>query len=161
MHTKSQTGHVYESHHFNRRLLHAWSGITIVISNRPITHIPQCTSHISHNAPFCNRNVHLCAHFCYKMVHCGIFWIYRSITCIERGTVDQTWGQFCQNDISFSMRMHKSPCYISCTLYLHYNTISYLQNTYNRHPIAPPNGWAMGCLLWALHLIYDLWLSLL
>ena len=37
------------------------------------SHIPQCTSPISHNVPFCNRNVHMCAHFCYKMVHCGIF----------------------------------------------------------------------------------------
>ena len=34
--------------------------------------IPQCTSPISHNAPFCNRNVHMCAHFCYKMMHYGI-----------------------------------------------------------------------------------------
>ena len=40
---------------------------------RPVTQIPQCTSPISHNAPFCNRNVHTCAHFCHKMVHYGIF----------------------------------------------------------------------------------------
>ena len=35
--------------------------------------IPQCTSPISHNAPYCSRNVHMCAHFCYSMVHCAIF----------------------------------------------------------------------------------------
>ena len=35
--------------------------------------MPQCTSPISHNAPFCNRNVHLYANFCYKIVYCGIF----------------------------------------------------------------------------------------
>ena len=33
MHTKSQTGHVYESHYLNRRLLHASLGMTIVVSN--------------------------------------------------------------------------------------------------------------------------------
>ena len=37
------------------------------------SHVPQCTSLISHNAPFCNRNVHMCAHFCCKIVHCGMF----------------------------------------------------------------------------------------
>ena len=37
--------------------------------------VPQCTSPISHDAPFCNRTVHMCSHFCYKMVHCGkFFW---------------------------------------------------------------------------------------
>ena len=48
--------------------------------NRPGAQIPQCTSPISHNAPFYNRNVHTCAHFCYKngalwdicLMHCGI-----------------------------------------------------------------------------------------
>ena len=40
---------------------------------KPVTQIPQCTSPVSHNAPFCDRNVHMYAHFCYKMVHCGIF----------------------------------------------------------------------------------------
>ena len=44
----------------------------IVQSNRSVAQIPQCTSLMSHNAPFCNRNVHMCAHFCYKMVHCRI-----------------------------------------------------------------------------------------
>ena len=39
----------------------------------PIEHIPQCTSPISHNAPFCNRNPHIGANFCYNVVHCGIF----------------------------------------------------------------------------------------
>ena len=29
-------------------------------SNRSVLQIPQCTSPISHNAPFCNRNVHVC-----------------------------------------------------------------------------------------------------
>ena len=42
------------------------------LSDRTVSQIPQCTSLISHNAPFCNRNVHMCAHFCYKMVHCGM-----------------------------------------------------------------------------------------
>ena len=41
---------------------------------RPVAQIPpQCTSPISHTAPFCNINMHMCAHFCYKMVHYGIF----------------------------------------------------------------------------------------
>ena len=43
----------------------------------PVARIPQCTSLVSHNAPFCNRNVHVGAHFCYKMVHCGT-----SVGCI-------------------------------------------------------------------------------
>ena len=46
--------------------------VQLLLTNRPISQIPQCTSSISHNAPFCNRNVHMCAHFCYKMGHCGI-----------------------------------------------------------------------------------------
>ena len=41
--------------------------------NRPISQIPQCIRHKSHNAPFCNRNVQKCAHFCYKMVHYGMW----------------------------------------------------------------------------------------
>ena len=41
--------------------------------NRSDAQIPQCTSFMSHNAPFCNRNVHTCAHFCYKTVHCGMW----------------------------------------------------------------------------------------
>ena len=63
----------------NRSLgIHYWDneGDTLSFSqviHRPFAQIPQCTSPISHNAPFCNRNVHMCAHFCYKMVHCGIF----------------------------------------------------------------------------------------
>ena len=60
--------------------------------NWPNSQIPQCTSPISHNAPFCNRNVHTCAHFCYKMVHCGIFvscivgfvrWVHWAMTYIS------------------------------------------------------------------------------
>ena len=39
----------------------------------PVAQISQCTSSVSHNAPFCYRNVHMCAHFCDKMAHCGIF----------------------------------------------------------------------------------------
>ena len=39
--------------------------------SRPISQIPQCTSHISHKAPFCNRNVHMCAHFSHEILHCG------------------------------------------------------------------------------------------
>ena len=46
--------------------------IALFVLKRPVAQIPQCTSSISHNAPFCNRNVYMCAHFCYKMVHCGI-----------------------------------------------------------------------------------------
>ena len=33
--------------------------------SKPVAQIPQCTSPISHNAPFCNRNVYMYAHFCY------------------------------------------------------------------------------------------------
>ena len=44
----------------------------------PNSQIAQCTSPISHNAPFCSSNVHIwvtkkCAHFGYKIVHCGTF----------------------------------------------------------------------------------------
>ena len=50
----------------------------------PNSQTSQCTSPISHNAPFCNINVRMCAHFCYKMVHYGIplcivgfvWWVY-------------------------------------------------------------------------------------
>ena len=45
----------------------------ILPSHRLVAQIPQCSSPISHNAPFCNRNVHMCAHFYYKMEHYGIF----------------------------------------------------------------------------------------
>ena len=38
----------------------------------------------------------------------------------------------------------------------HYNTVNLLQNTYNKHLIAGPHGWAMGCLLWFQDLIYNL-----
>ena len=44
-----------------------WSTI---VTHRPVSQIPQCTSPTPHNASFCNKNVHMCAHFCYKMVHC-------------------------------------------------------------------------------------------
>ena len=43
-------------------------------TNRPIAQFPQCTSPLSHNAPFCNRNVHVCTFLLQK----GAFWdIYR------------------------------------------------------------------------------------
>ena len=29
------------------------------LQNRPVSQIPLCIRHISHNAPFCNRNVHI------------------------------------------------------------------------------------------------------
>ena len=45
----------------------------ILYQYRPVAQIPQCISHISHNASFCNKNVHTRSHFCYKMVHCGTF----------------------------------------------------------------------------------------
>ena len=41
--------------------------------NRPVTHIPQWTHPISHNAPFCYRNMHMYAYFCHKMVH---YWMF-------------------------------------------------------------------------------------
>ena len=65
--------------HFCYKMVHCvifvWCivGLNRFPQNRPVSQIPQCTSPISHNAPFCNRNVHICAHFCYKMVHCVIF----------------------------------------------------------------------------------------
>ena len=43
------------------------------MSNRPISHIPQCIRLISHIAAFCSRNVHTCAYFYYKMVYCRIW----------------------------------------------------------------------------------------
>ena len=42
----------------------------------------------------------------------------------------------------------------------HYYAVSFLRNPHKRHPIAPPNGWAKGCLLWVQVLIYVLLLSL-
>ena len=39
---------------------------------RRLAQIPQCTSPISHNAPFCISNVHICTHFWYKRVQYGI-----------------------------------------------------------------------------------------
>ena len=44
-----------------------------VVPDTPISQIPQCTSPISHNAPFCNINVHMCPHFCYNMVYRGLW----------------------------------------------------------------------------------------
>ena len=44
--------------------------------NRPVAQIPQCNSHVSHDAPFCYRNVTercTCAYPVTKLVHCGIF----------------------------------------------------------------------------------------
>ena len=34
--------------------------------------------------------------------------------------------------------------------------VNFLQNHHNRHPLARPLGWAMGCLLWVQALIYIL-----
>ena len=70
--------------------------------NWPVVQIPQCTSPISHNAPFCYKNVHICAHFCYKMMHCGIFgalwdcapWVYHS-SLIEQHFLK--WNRFWLN----------------------------------------------------------------
>ena len=51
---------------------HEISSLQLTTMNVCVAQIPQCTSSISHNAPFYNRNVHVWAHSCYKMVHCGI-----------------------------------------------------------------------------------------
>ena len=34
------------------------------------------------------------------------------------------------------------------TVRCRYNAVNFLQNPHNRHPIARPWGWGMGCLLW-------------
>ena len=46
---------------------------------KPISQLPQCIRHISHNAAFCNRNVHTCTFLLQnavlwdmRWVHCGI-----------------------------------------------------------------------------------------
>ena len=38
----------------------------------PVAQILQCSSSISHNAPFCNRIVHTCALWNICLMHCGI-----------------------------------------------------------------------------------------
>ena len=60
---------------------HYLPSILSVVSsyNRPVAQIPQCTTAISHNAPFCNRNVHVCAHFCYKN---GALWDICVMHCV-------------------------------------------------------------------------------
>ena len=41
------------------------------------------------------------------------------------------------------------------------NTVDLLSDNHNRHPIAHPKGWAMGCLLWVIwSMIYALLLRL-
>ena len=69
--------------------------------NRPIAQISQCTSPMSHNAPFCSRNVRMCARFCYRMVHCGIFvwcivgfvrWVYCMCPTFTWRTIPQEAG---------------------------------------------------------------------
>ena len=69
-------------------------------NNKPVSQIAQCTSVISHNAPFCNRNVHMCAHSCYKIVYCGIFvWCivgFVSITKETHGSLNK-WPPFSEN----------------------------------------------------------------
>ena len=36
----------------------------------------------------------------------------------------------------------------------HYNMVNFLPNPHNRHSIAHPLGWDMGCLLWIYSLMY-------
>ena len=43
--------------------------------------------------------------------------------------------------------------WITCTMWCHYNTISFLPNPHKRHPIACPWWRVMGCLLWVQPLI--------
>ena len=52
---------------------------SVMSSIRPVQQIPQCTSPMSHNAPFCNRNVHVCTFLLQNgalwdiyLMHCGI-----------------------------------------------------------------------------------------
>ena len=47
------------------------------------------------------------------------------------------------------------------TVWCHENTVNFLQNPHNRHPIACPWGQRMGCLWWVWSLINLLLLSLL
>ena len=42
------------------------------------------------------------------------------------------------------------------TVQCHCNTVSFLQNIHNIHPIARPWGWDMGCLLWVKSLMHVL-----
>ena len=51
----------------------------------------------------------------------------------------------------FVRGIHRSP------VKTRYNTVNILQNTHNRHPIARPQGWTTGCLLWvqiSTHVMY-------
>ena len=45
------------------------------------------------------------------------------------------------------------------TMRCHYNTVNFLKNSHNRHPIALPWGQGMDCLLWVWSLIYVMLLS--
>ena len=47
--------------------------VTNRMTNWPVSQVPQCTRHMSHNALFCNRNVQTCAPFCHKMMYYGIW----------------------------------------------------------------------------------------
>ena len=56
-----------------------WNDMQHWWSNRPVAQIPQCTSSISHYAPFFKRNVHMCvlvlqngALWDISPMHCGI-----------------------------------------------------------------------------------------
>ena len=43
--------------------------------------------------------------------------------------------------------------YLENTVWCRYNAVNFLTNIHQRHPIARPLGWGMGCLLWIQHLI--------
>ena len=62
--------HIY---HWYKELIWLFNKSLVRIPYRykPMLQIPQCITHMSHDAPFCNRNVHTCAHFCYKLCIVG------------------------------------------------------------------------------------------
>ena len=68
---------------------------------------------------------------------------------------------FLQNTLKIIGRVQKPVCvlpllflwWIHTTVWCRYNTINFLQNTHERHPIACPSGQGMGCLLWFQPLI--------
>ena len=63
----------------------------------------------------------------------------------------QCWRE--PNDVAHSVAKYNTVRY-------RYNVVNFLKNICERHPIAHPLGWGMGCILWIQHLI-DILLELL
>ena len=124
----------------------AAAAVMMTDNSRSVTQIPQCTSLISHNAPFCNRNVHVCTLLLQNGVLCDICVMHRRI--FEMGLLVVTPFICCIMTYGDISSLHccwdMQACYMLQTCWITVTLLKY-------HGVS--NHWQINCLFNSLFML--------